>query len=197
MALPLLIYDERRLSPALGYVFDAHWVHPHESLLCILWKFAKENAIAGHELASQVARGQVDAYEGVAARNELVDATRLAHILGLAPALLRAGLLHGAQSAPTLRYCRLCLVRGYHCIVHQLRWLTHCPLHPQQALRTHCRACGKLMPYHFSARVLDAPFRCAHCRNPLVRTKLPPRRAALSAERLLMLTRLRYRHNAW
>ena len=71
-SLPILIYDERRLTPALGYVFPAYWVHPHESLLCMSWKFALQNAIPRHDLASLIARYKIDPYEGVAPRKEYV-----------------------------------------------------------------------------------------------------------------------------
>ena len=83
MSLPILIYDERRLTPALGYVFPANWVRPHESLLCMLWKFALQNAIPGHDLASQIARYKIDPYEGVAARKEYVNTQHLARLLGI------------------------------------------------------------------------------------------------------------------
>ena len=32
MTLPILVFDAARLSPALGYVFDPHWVNPDESM---------------------------------------------------------------------------------------------------------------------------------------------------------------------
>jgi hypothetical protein len=33
---PILALEERRLSPALGYIFDKRWLDPHESIQSIL-----------------------------------------------------------------------------------------------------------------------------------------------------------------
>ena len=52
-SLPILLYDERQLTPALGYVFESAWVNPEESILSILWKFAYMNSISGQALVSQ------------------------------------------------------------------------------------------------------------------------------------------------
>ena len=197
MSLPILIYDERRLTPALGYVFPANWVRPHESLLCMLWKFALQNAIPGHDLASQIARFKIDPYEGIAARKENVDTQQLAKLLGISRRNVSAGLLHSLHTAPHLRFCERCLTVAYHCIVHQVTWITHCPIHPSYALQSSCPRCGEQVPYHFNARVFDAPFRCANCRQSLARSRLKPTRASLSQERLSMLIQLRYRYALW
>ena len=197
MSLPILIYDERRLTPALGYVFPAYWVRPHESLLCMLWKFALQNAIPGHDLASQIARVKIDPYEGVAARKEYVNTQRLARLLGISHRAVSAGLLHSIHAAPHLRYCTGCLSRAYHCIVHQLTWLTHCPMHPHHLLQSCCPSCGEQLSYRFSARVFDAPFRCANCRKPLTNSRLQPTRVSLSQQRIVLLIRLRHRYAVW
>jgi hypothetical protein len=66
MSLPILLFDERRLSPAWGYVFDRAWLKPAESILSILWRFARENRIPGHVIVSEAARERIDPYDGVA-----------------------------------------------------------------------------------------------------------------------------------
>ena len=43
MVLPILTFDEHALSPRFGYVFDAAWLEPHESILGMLWKFMRAN----------------------------------------------------------------------------------------------------------------------------------------------------------
>jgi hypothetical protein len=43
--LPILVFDERQLTPSFGYVFHRKWVDPGESLVSILWKFARMNAL--------------------------------------------------------------------------------------------------------------------------------------------------------
>ena len=42
---PILMLDEQRLTPSLGYVFNERWLDPCESLVSILWKFEKVNAL--------------------------------------------------------------------------------------------------------------------------------------------------------
>jgi hypothetical protein len=66
VSLPILLYDEQRLTPAWGYVFNRAWVNLDESIVSILWKFARLNAIAGHVVVSHAARKTIDPYEGVA-----------------------------------------------------------------------------------------------------------------------------------
>lgn len=35
--LPILTFDERKLSPSFGYFFDARWLAPYESIVGVLW----------------------------------------------------------------------------------------------------------------------------------------------------------------
>ena len=72
---PILSLDERVLSPALGYYFKACWLGPHESILSILWKFARANSLPGHVVAALL-RGQIDPYERVEPTRTCVDLRR-------------------------------------------------------------------------------------------------------------------------
>ena len=198
MSLPIVIYDESKLSTALGYLFDIRLVRPFESLLSIVWKFGKLNAIAGHELAGHMARYPIDPYEGIAGRKEWVDTKRLRRALGLSSAVLRASMIHTFKASPQFRFCGRCLWRNYHCVLHQVTALTHCPLHPSSLLQTRCPHCDEEMAYHFSARVLDTPFCCAHCRKPYATAKL--RRGMgrpFALKTIQVMTKLRHRHRAW
>jgi hypothetical protein len=56
-SFPILTLDERRLTPALGYVFNRKWLEPCESLVSILWKFEKANALPGHVVAQPAGTG--------------------------------------------------------------------------------------------------------------------------------------------
>jgi hypothetical protein len=62
---PILTLDERKLTPALGYLFSAKWIDPCESLVTILWKFEKANALPGH-VAALLMGADIDPYGGVA-----------------------------------------------------------------------------------------------------------------------------------
>jgi len=42
--LPILTFDERKLTPSFGYFFDARWLQSYESIVGVLWKFARMNA---------------------------------------------------------------------------------------------------------------------------------------------------------
>ena len=54
--LPILTFDEARLSPSHGYIFNRRWLCPHETILGIAWKLAHMNALPGHIVAKQFAR---------------------------------------------------------------------------------------------------------------------------------------------
>ena len=75
--LPILVFDERRLTPSFGYVFKPQWLDPHESIVSILWKFATMNGLSGHMVATQVAKTTIDPYDGIDPNREAVDIRRL------------------------------------------------------------------------------------------------------------------------
>lgn len=165
-AFPILTLDESRLTPALGYVFRRSWLYPHESLISILWKFEMGNALAGVVVARTMGL-DVDPYEGVVPRQGLVDVTRLQASLGLPAELLRAGLLDPVGRrlyTDVFRYCRRCLTRHYHSVVHQLEKLDQCPAH-RCKLETKCWRCRRETPYRVNVQLLEARFLCAHCKR--------------------------------
>jgi hypothetical protein len=41
MSLPILTLEQNALSPRFGYVFHRRWLQPYESVVGILWKFAR------------------------------------------------------------------------------------------------------------------------------------------------------------
>lgn len=192
--LPILTFDERRLSPSFGYVFDRRWLDPHESIVSILWKFVQANAVAGHVVASNFAREAIDPYAGVDAYRDALDMRRLKKVLGLPRTILHQALIpahrHRALS-PFLRYCARCLGRGYHSVVHQFECVRSCPIH-DQPLTTACAECGYQVPYRLTARLLETPYRCADCRS-LYGTRWPnvARRLPMPMEDVISITCLR------
>lgn len=165
MALPILLFDAARLSPAMGYVFDPRWVNPDESLASMLWKFVRLNAIAGHVVVSHAAKRTIDPYEGVAFSHDEIHLDRLRSTLQLPAATLsialgpRAGL---RRMSLYLRWCRSCLLQGYHSTVHQFECIRHCPIH-RTPIETLCPACERPTWYRLHAQLLDAPYRCGEC----------------------------------
>lgn len=193
-SLPIMLFDERKLTPSFGYVFDSKWLDPYESIVSILWKLARMNRLSGHMIAERLAKTQVDPYEGVAARRSEVDMRRLHHALKVPLNIVRAALLPDAlqrSSSPYFRYCRKCLNRGYHGVAHQLESMGRCPIHGG-LLEVGCRSCGSLTPYRLNAYLLDAPYRCGNCRSlysscvPTLLNKPP-----LSKKARIVITRLR------
>lgn len=87
--LPILTLDERQLTPALGYVFNIKWLMPGESIVSILWRFARANAMPGHELVHLLGPN-VDPYEGVEPVHGAIDIIRMRSVTGVYPAAPRA-----------------------------------------------------------------------------------------------------------
>ena len=169
---PILTFDEARLSPSLGYVFDPQWLDPYESVVSMLWKHAWMNRLAGHVVVGHIAKRPVDPYEGIAATPAELDIRHIARALGVPlktvrTALQRPGWRRGW--CPHLRFCPRCMSRGYHSVVHQFGCEPQCPIHGCW-LDTECRGCGATSAYRIDARLLGAPFRCAQCRLPYART---------------------------
>ena len=111
-SLPIMLFDERKLTPSFGYVFDPKWLDPFESIVSILWKLARMNRLSGQAIVTQLARTSVDPYEGVAARRSEIDLQGLHLALGLPLKLVRESVLPDALHAaggPHFRYCRKCL----------------------------------------------------------------------------------------
>src|SRR4051812_28473090 len=119
LSFPILTFNEQRLTPALGYVFHRRWLDPYESIVSILWKFAKMNALPGHVLAAHVAARQVDPYQGISPTRAEIDLRRLGRMLNVPVKPLRAAVIptSGAGvSSPYFRHCRTCLSHGYHSV---------------------------------------------------------------------------------
>lgn len=81
--LPIMVFDQDKLSPSLGYIFDPTWLDPCESLLSMLWKFAHMNRIPGHKLIAYVAKVEGDPYLGIAAARANLDLKKLATSLNI------------------------------------------------------------------------------------------------------------------
>jgi hypothetical protein len=184
-ALPILTFDDAALSPSFGYVFNTRWLGPYESIVSILWKFARMNALPGPVLVGQLCSRPLDPYEGICASPADVETRRVAGILGVPMKMVRYALGSPSGRRPLdshLRHCPRCMSRGYHSIVHQFLGEMQCPAHGDW-LEQGCSACGYVAEYRLDAQLLDAPYRCPRCRrsygrctiNPWSTTPLPKR----------------------
>ena len=105
---PILTLDERRLTPALGFIFDARWLLPGESIVSILWKFARANGLPGHALV-RLMGVDIDPYEGVEPIRDAVDLKHLRRTL-LFPA--RCCALHSLTLASEVGITRYSDIAG-------------------------------------------------------------------------------------
>ena len=160
--LPILLFDERRLTPSFGYVFNPKWLNLHESIVSILWKLVRMNRLSGHMVATQIASARdVDPYEGIAACLAEMDICQLNRVL-------RAAFIPDTLqdiTSPYFRFCRICMGRGYHGVMHQFETIKTCPVH-HILMEIHCGSCKAQTPYRLNAQLLDAPYRCSFCRKP-------------------------------
>jgi hypothetical protein len=188
MALPILMFDQEALSPRFGYVFQRRWVQPYESLVGILWKFARMNLLSGATLVTHLRTEPLDPYKGVGPAE--VDLKAVARMLGVTQRSVRVGMATGAlEPGRWLRYCPRCMSLGYHGVIHQRERHARCPIH-HLPLLTACGHCGRKSAYWLDAQLLDAPFRCRHCRRYYGSKSGPPRPfTSLSRERRIAVTR--------
>jgi hypothetical protein len=174
--LPIMLFDEHQLAPSFGYFFNPKWVSPYESIVSMLWKFGRANALPGHVLITQIAKDTIDPYEGISACPSEVTLRKVQRALGVPLRMVRAALipepLQGTGS-PWFRYCRSCLAGGYHGIVHQLKRVGRCPVHGD-VLEMACHNCGERAPYRLNAYLLDAPYRCGNCGACYMSTRPSP-----------------------
>ena len=115
--LPILTFDSTRLTPSMGYVFHPKWLHPYESIVGMLWKFARANGVAGHTVVGQLTDDPVDIYAGVMPTTNEIAVPRVARLLRVGQKDLRASLEREEGyrwNRPTLTWCRSCLRRGHH-----------------------------------------------------------------------------------
>jgi hypothetical protein len=195
-SFPILTLDERRLTPSLGYIFNRKWLDPYESLISILWKFEKANALPGHVVAHLMGPDS-DPYAGIVPQLGAVDIRRLRDTLPLPEKTLRASLLKPSchcQYSERFRYCRSCLARGYHSVLHQMEGVRICPVH-RRPLETACSRCEYEAPYRVGAQLLEAPYRCINCRTSYGGNGWSPGRARpMTAEYRKAMTRLHFEH---
>ena len=162
MALPILMLEQNALSPRFGYVFHRSWLQPYESVVSMFWKFIRMNRVSGATLVRQLCPDPADPYEGMSMRN--LDARLIARLLDIPRRSVFEGMVRASDGRSSLRFCSRCMSLGYHGVVHQRESLTRCPIHGLPLL-TACVHCGRASSYWLDAALLDAPYRCRHCRR--------------------------------
>jgi len=163
-SFPILTFDETSLTPSLGYLFNNKWLYPCETLISILWKFERANALTGIVVA-RLLGPEIDLYEGVVPDRGSLDLHRLRDEFRLPREALRRAVPEQSgrrRFSGVFRYCRRCLGKGYHSVVHQFEDLSLCPAH-HCGLESICRRCGREVSYRVNVQLLEAQYRCANC----------------------------------
>jgi hypothetical protein len=78
-------------------------------------------------------------------------------------------------SCEELRYCLVCLRKGFHSVMYQLLFLVTCPAHKEERLRTGCPKCGAKIPYQISVETFENPYCCSKCLDPFSSLATDPR----------------------
>lgn len=70
-------------------------------------------------------------------------------------------------SADYLRYCEICIARGYHATINQLLFRKTCHIHPHVDLKEGCCKCNSRMPYEPPSSA-KAAYACPFCLTSLL-----------------------------
>jgi hypothetical protein len=159
------------------------WQRPYESLWCLLNKVRHLNAATGTDIRAIFKR--TTDYEVRQRRPYLssdlnsfveVDEEKLRELLSLNRSTLIESTAIGyirQEEVPLLtsnqlRYCPDCISAGFHTALHQLLFISHCPLH-FRPLITRCSECGTISPRYSLASLTYRPdVKCNRCFNSLI-----------------------------
>lgn len=159
------------------------WHRRFESLWCLLNKTRHLNAATGTDIRGIFKR--TAAYEVVQRRPYLrrdlnslveVDEEKLSEMLSLDRSVLiesTAVAYIRQEEVPLftsnqLRYCPDCISAGFHTAIHQLLFISHCPIH-LRPLVTRCSECGIISPrYTLTSLTYRPDVKCNRCFNSLI-----------------------------
>lgn len=71
-------------------------------------------------------------------------------------------------SCHTLRFCPVCITRGFHSVIHQMNIWDKCPIH-KKPLLNHCPYCHNKISIKFSSKNFKKPYSCQTCHRRLFR----------------------------
>lgn len=117
--------------------------------------------------------------------------------LGLPLKLVRDSVLSDALQGAGghhFRYCRKCLCRGYHGLVHQIGTKKFCSVRGDM-LAIACRTCGAQAPYRLNVARLDAPYRSGSCGH--LYGASPPNKRPFNKKARIPITRFHFSHYSY
>lgn len=186
------------------YTWNTDWINPFESAFCLLNKFALLNALGIESMAklfvARKPRGQIaSAYaNGIPLMKlEQLNADNFCRLLQVSKSDMNNAFPFpnfDSQLIPfsdQLRYCRRCIKRGFHSVLHQMEMFDECPIHHTR-LSVGCPHCGRMIPYKLTANTISKPFQCEHCEAPfseeLVRRRMD--QLKFSSEKMIVFEEL-------
>lgn len=166
----------------LQFTWSTEWIQDYESPWGILEKFMWANAVDGNSILELIGNENVKQLKNISNagshhRNLIyfssIDSKMSRMIIGIDLKKYHDELVEkiihvipnikyvGNYFRSNLSYCPICLSKGYHSILHQLKIFDHCAFHPEQELIDRCVKCDKLMPEYLINKGNKEAFRCS------------------------------------
>jgi hypothetical protein len=187
--LPILVLNDRVPVGSPEYWFDRRWLYRYETVVSLLWKFARVNGVPGLTMMQQLAPHLTDPYEGISPFDAQLQIRPLAKMLNMGTRRVLASLETQAHTAEGFQYCPSCLAAGVHGLMHQRHGSQRCSAHGR-ALRSRCPRCDVPINYRLTPSLLDAPFACPACNGSLAgKFWSPSRPLQLNLRHRVALTR--------
>lgn len=199
-------FEDTQITPS-AFCWRPYWSSRFESLWSLLRKFAYLNSTTHREIHRLFGRNLTKGYNewNWFFRSDLrhfgsLDPSKLAIIFGLSyEDLVEATILKyvfnyeaNTLTSEFLRFCPTCLHQGFHSSLHQLLFLTKCPVHGDR-LENRCTDClTHTIPYRLPSISSEDLYKCVHMLGGLNRhlthsNRDDIRREAADRERALMI----------
>lgn len=168
----------------LEWCWRDDWVTGWDSIYGLLSKFAKLNAIPASELAKLFV-SSTSGRKTAIVRTPDVDLRAVGPFdlvkLSRAFRIDRKQVLKAfvgevfpnsqRKALPYLKWCLDCIQEGFHSPIHQLEFISACPIHGSRLL-SRCPGCKSAIPYRLTREVFSQSFCCSECGfdlSPLIR----------------------------
>lgn len=173
-----IVLDEPSL-PTKSWCWRESWTDGADSIYGLLSKFAHLNAIGAKELVALFVRKDLRVKTSILRDPNVdlrvmgpFDLIQLTKHLRLDASVVRQSFVgelfpnSEGKAVPELQWCPVCLYKGLHLPIHQLAFISACPLHGV-ALTRSCPRCARAMPYRLTRWMFESAFSCPHCGQDL------------------------------
>lgn len=174
MKVARIILDSVRPPPP-GWTWRDDWYSGVDSAYSLLMKFAMLNALSAREIAKIFISEKCGRRSAICGRPDVdlrsanvFDLDEMQQIFRLHQTQVRSAFLEEIltegrlRSSETLRWCELCLQRGFHSAVFQVSMAAYCPIH-RVPIRSTCSCCNFEIPYRLRTDIFSRPFACPQC----------------------------------